>query len=69
MWWHTDLPAVPAGFPAQTEAPPGAVPGEELLFLIDLRANELMSVLLSLIDGAPVDDPPPFRLPSPGKSD
>jgi hypothetical protein len=53
MWWHTDLPAVPAGFPAQTEAPPGAVPGEELLLLIDMRASELVSVLLSLFDSPP----------------
>ncbi len=67
MWWHVDLP-VPAAAPALTEAPPGAVPGEELLYLIDLRANEFVSVLLSLLDGPP-NDPPPFRLPSPGKSD
>lgn len=63
MWWHTDLPAVPVGFPAQTEAPPGAVPGEELLLLIDMRANELVSVLHSLFEGPaePAADDPPDR--------
>jgi hypothetical protein len=64
MWWHTDLPAVPAGFPAQTEAPPGAVPGEELLLLIDMRANDLVSVLYSLVEGPSEsmgDDPPARR--------
>jgi len=63
MWWHTDLPAVPAGFPAQTEAAPGAVPGEELLLLIDMRANDLVSVLYSLVEGPsePMGDDPPDR--------
>lgn len=71
MWWHADLPALPAGLPAPIEAPPGAVPGEELLLLIDLRANGLMDVPFRLLEGRPKDlaPPSPFRLPSPRKSD
>jgi hypothetical protein len=71
MWWHSDLP-VPAGAPAQPEAPPGAVPGEELLFLLDMRANELATVLFSLFDPPATDktaDQPFLRLPSGRKSD
>ena len=71
MWWHSDLP-VPAGSLAQPEAPPGAVPGEELLFLLDMRANELAAVLFSLFDAPDPKEanPKPFlRLPSGRKSD
>ena len=56
MWWYADLPATLPD-PAPKAAPPDGSIGEELLFGIDLKSSELVSVMLSILDQALPEEP------------
>ena len=57
MWWYADLPATLPDPAPQAAPPDDSIVGEELLFGIDLKGSELVSVMLSILDQALPDEP------------
>ena len=57
MWWYADLPATLPDPAPQAAPPDDSIVGEELLFGIDLKGSELVSVLFSMLDLALPEEP------------